>query len=377
MSQQPNPYSPGYSFTGFSVNNPDAQQPGQYLDQEFFAIQSSINSTINRLNEIQRDDGELKLTDQQTAELAANSEGVLAASAEAAVLAAAGGSHTHSISQIVGLQSSIDSKASNASLTSGLSGKAPLYHNHSILEVNNLQAALDSKAPLAHSHSMDDVLGLDTQLYGRIIGQVILPYGAGTYNVPTEAKSIYVEVQAGGGGGAGCAATTTNAVVSSGGGGGGYSSLYISGPAVSYSYTVGEAGSGGLAGNNSGSAGGNSSFGANLITCNGGGGGTGYVGQFAGGFYYALGVSGGAAGGGDVNVKGGNSPLVGLSAYGLSVSMGGHSRMGNPGMTSFNSNSQPGNGYGSGGSGVCSWTGQPARAGGAGGPGVIRIWLFG
>lgn len=59
MSQQPEKYQRSYNFNAFSTQNPTAQQPGNYLDIEFNDIVTSISQTIDRLNEIQRDDGKI------------------------------------------------------------------------------------------------------------------------------------------------------------------------------------------------------------------------------------------------------------------------------------------------------------------------------
>lgn len=378
MSQVPDQYGRSYNFTGFSVNNPEAQQPGQYLDQEFDLIQASLNATINRLSEIQKDDGSLKMSDAQAKALADSSEGTMAAAAQAAVQSAAGGSHVHSINQITGLQAALDAKASTSSLTSGLAGKAASYHTHSMGEVTGLQAALDGKASLAHTHALADVIGLDAQLYGRLIGITTL-IGAGQYDIPAGTKAILVELQGAGGGGGGVPATTASqCFVSSGGGGGGYVSSFIVGPSTSYAYSVGTGGNGGAAGNNAGQAGGNTTFGANLLAANGGSGGSVHTGQFPGsGFYYSNGAAGGAASGGNINIRGGSSPMTSLSVYGLMPPRGGASHLGDPGMTGFNANSVPGGGFGAGGSGVANWISQVARAGGAGANGTIRVWVFG
>lgn len=59
-SQPPDNYERQFDFTSFSQNLPDAQQPGQQIDLELNEAQASINQTISRLNEIQRDDGKLR-----------------------------------------------------------------------------------------------------------------------------------------------------------------------------------------------------------------------------------------------------------------------------------------------------------------------------
>ena len=64
--------------------------------------------------------------------------------------------HTHSISDITNLQTTLNSKA-DANGTDRLERvvalKAEKDHKHSIADINNLQTALDGKAPKDHTHS--------------------------------------------------------------------------------------------------------------------------------------------------------------------------------------------------------------------------------
>ncbi len=59
-------------------------------------------------------------------------------------------SHTHSISNVTNLQSTLDGKqpkgdyATSKALTDGLAGKANTSHTHAVADVTNLQTALDS-----------------------------------------------------------------------------------------------------------------------------------------------------------------------------------------------------------------------------------------
>lgn len=59
-SQVPNPYERSFNFSQFSTNTPNAQQPGQEIDQELNAARATLNATLSRLNEIQRDDGKIR-----------------------------------------------------------------------------------------------------------------------------------------------------------------------------------------------------------------------------------------------------------------------------------------------------------------------------
>lgn len=62
-------------------------------------------------------------------------------------------SHTHSISNVTNLQSTLDDKqpkgdyATSKALTEGLAGKANTVHTHAVADVTGLQTALDGKIP--------------------------------------------------------------------------------------------------------------------------------------------------------------------------------------------------------------------------------------
>lgn len=62
-------------------------------------------------------------------------------------------SHTHSISNVTNLQTTLDGKqpkgdyATTKALTDGLAGKANKAHTHAVADVTNLQTTLDGKIP--------------------------------------------------------------------------------------------------------------------------------------------------------------------------------------------------------------------------------------
>lgn len=62
-------------------------------------------------------------------------------------------SHTHSISNVTNLQSTLDGKqpkgdyATSKALTEGLAGKANTSHTHAVADVTDLQTTLDGKIP--------------------------------------------------------------------------------------------------------------------------------------------------------------------------------------------------------------------------------------
>lgn len=62
MSEVPPPFERSYSFTDFSTYTPNLQHPGNKIDQELNNVRTSVNATIDRLSEIQRDDGYLDST---------------------------------------------------------------------------------------------------------------------------------------------------------------------------------------------------------------------------------------------------------------------------------------------------------------------------
>jgi len=92
-------------------------------------------------------------------------------------------SHTHSISNVTGLQSALDGKQAAGSyaasshthaisdvtdLQRALDGKAASSHTHAISDVTNLQTTLDGKAASSHTHSISNVTGLQTALDGKL-----------------------------------------------------------------------------------------------------------------------------------------------------------------------------------------------------------------
>ena len=68
MSQPPNYYARIFDFTEFQTSQPSVPLPGQKMDQELNAVLASLNDTIDRLNEIQRDDGMIRAEALDTTE---------------------------------------------------------------------------------------------------------------------------------------------------------------------------------------------------------------------------------------------------------------------------------------------------------------------
>lgn len=212
--------------------------------------------------------------------------------------------------------------------------------------------------------------------------------GSGTYTTGTDVRMIIVECVGGGGGGGGAASGAINqAAIGRPGGAGGYVWKMITSPSASYSYAVGAKGTGGAAGNNDGTSGGDTSFGTSFLLAKGGTFGGGSASSSVTQPIFANVGTGGSATGGDLNVTGGDGQTgiraqsnVGFSAAGgASVFSSGGAGVGS---------ARPGNapgvaapGYGGGGSGAYSAGGDTSGTGGNakggdGSAGFIRIWEF-
>jgi hypothetical protein len=78
---------------------------------------------------------------------------------------AAWGSITGTLSDQADLQAALDAKADTGHDHDG--DYAPLSHTHAISDVTNLQTSLDGKAATSHSHAISDVTNLQTALDGK------------------------------------------------------------------------------------------------------------------------------------------------------------------------------------------------------------------
>lgn len=202
----------------------------------------------------------------------------------------------------------------------------------------------------------------------------------GTYTPTPGARYVLVFLQAPGGGSGGCAATAGGQYsAASGGAGGGWDiGLFSLAGVASVAVTIGAAGTGGAAGNNDGTAGGTVSFGA-FMSATGGGLGQGSPTAVGADDFRNLPSAGGVGTGGLFLGKGGS----GLEAW-ISVSNGNSN--GGQGGGSFMSGDNISNavgsgtaagiagaGYGQGASGAANGPSQTAKAGAAGGPGIIVV----
>ena len=88
-------------------------------------------------------------------------------------------SHTHSIENVTGLQTALDGKQASGSY-------AALSHNHSVAEVTGLQTALDGKQPSgsyaasSHSHTASQITDFNTSVSGLVNG-VYAPLSSPTF----------------------------------------------------------------------------------------------------------------------------------------------------------------------------------------------------
>ncbi|MBB3315105.1 hypothetical protein FHT77_000947 [Rhizobium sp. BK181] len=198
---------------------------------------------------------------------------------------------------------------------------------------------------------------------------------SGTYTPHANMLFCLVECIGGGGGGGGAAATAASTINGGGGGGGGeYSQSILTKAqvAASKAVVVGAGGGGGVAGANNGSNGGTTSLGGTLVTAAGGTGGTGAPSANAG-----AGGAGGTGGTGDFKTPGERGSNGGFASnQGVALptfgGKGGNSMFGFGGVGTVGAVGQAGTGFGSGGGGASDSV-NPAKAGGAGLSGVIRI----
>lgn len=215
-----------------------------------------------------------------------------------------------------------------------------------------------------------------------LTSRTIIAQGTTSYTVPSGTRAIFVEAIGAGGAGGGGASVAVSASCGSGGGGGAYSAKLIVAPQLTaYTVSVGAGGVIGAAGNNPGSAGGDTTFdttGASSPLAKGGAGG---LGGGAGGTtpLFIAGVSGGAAasGAGDITFDGNGSGcsyvVTGLIGYGSGGAPGPWGG-GVIDRVTQGSNTNPGLLYGAGGTGGCTLNGGAATQGSTGANGVLIVW---
>lgn len=85
--------------------------------------------------------------------------------------------HSHSVSDVSGLQGQLDGKASSfhshsisgiTNLQNQLDSKASSSHTHTIANITNLEIELNNKSNVNHTHTISAVTGLQTQLDSKV-----------------------------------------------------------------------------------------------------------------------------------------------------------------------------------------------------------------
>lgn len=195
---------------------------------------------------------------------------------------------------------------------------------------------------------------------------------SGTYTPTAGTKFVVVEVQGGGGGSGGVPATGASSVAASGAGGAGaYAKAYITSGFSGVPVTVGAGGAAGSSSGGDGGTGGTSSFGS-LVSCPGGTGG-GSTGSVAVSFPTSRGGSTETAaptGGNIISSKG-------KAGAGSTVVNGTVGNFGTGAASPLSAGGTGGDGEnGSGGGGWINFVSQSARAGYAGGKGLIVVWEY-
>lgn len=279
------------------------------------------------------------------------------------------------------------SGATNWVLTRATSYDTPVEINNTGLIVVNNGTTLAGSA----WYNSSTIVTVDTTSFtyskfgqSNFINQVKVSTftSSGTYTPTTGMLYCAVDAQGGGGGGGGAAAITTGLSAGGGGGAGGraiktYTNTLIGANAA---IVINSGGTGGIAGNNTGSTGGSVTFtpaGAGaVLTCNGGVGGSGSpertTANIGGG-----GGLGGTATGGDINIEG----TDGLYGFTLGTSSGSQAISGQGASSIYGSGGQATGGGGSGssatgngagGAGGAASSGTP-QAGGNGTNGIVII----
>ena len=141
------------------------------VDAKIAALVDSAPGTLDTLNELAAalgDDPNFATT--ITAQIASKADAAdLAdyATTEALTSGLAGKAnttHTHTVSQITDLGTTLSKYATTTALTEGLAGKANKSHTHAISDVTNLQNTLNNKAAVTHTHTVSQITDLSTTL---------------------------------------------------------------------------------------------------------------------------------------------------------------------------------------------------------------------
>jgi hypothetical protein len=207
--------------------------------------------------------------------------------------------------------------------------------------------------------------------------QIFTSGTSATYTKPANVTSILVEVMGGGGGGGGVLGAAGSFSAAAGGGSGGYARLYVASASSTYTYTVGAGGAGGLAGANTGSSGGTTTFSASSLQATGGSGGLpDNTPALVNSTSFSQGGVSGIGSNGDINSSGNPGSYGSASLGNLASGNGGSSIYGGGAVGVVNATGAGNNAgsYGSGGSGASGTT--VSLAGGNGSSGLIIVWEF-
>ena len=213
---------------------------------------------------------------------------------------------------------------------------------------------------------------------GRFLRRTIYTSGSGTHTPGTDCNLMRVICIGGGGGGGGADQAGAGQTGSGAGGAAGAECEKIAANSGTYSYSVGAAGSGGSAGNNAGSDGGDTTFSGTNFSLTGTRGQGGAGGASSATSYTNLGGSGLVATGGDWNGAGQSGwpgmVINGASGIAASGQGGSPSPRGRGGISrTTHGAGVAGVGLGAGGGGATAITTSTPRAGGAGTAGAIIV----
>ncbi len=238
----------------------------------------------------------------------------------------------------------------------------------SIIDDDSMATASANNLPTSESVKayVDSEIGSIVPGFNQINIQRVTAPGAGTYTPTSGMTYVLIKAQAAGGGGGGAATSgAVNFASGSGGGGGEYIEAIFTAAQIgaSKSFSVGAKGTGGSAGANNGTAGGNTTFNTNWIITTGGSAGNGGASLATTGFTAAAadgGAGGSVATGSMISQNPGGASFPGFSPL-LTTANGGFG--GNAGSGSGGGKGGLANGSGSAGSSVAANSG----AGGGGG----------
>lgn len=240
--------------------------------------------------------------------------------------------------------------------------------------------------------STPNVMSIAAVLGGRLLNVRFFDTpGAGTYTPTAGTNLIIIELQGGGGGGGGTiTGSASNSSMSVAGTSGSYLFAILTADFSGAGYVVGDAGAGGAAGANVGTAGGDTTFtdtSGSPVTYTAGGG--------SGGNAGTLNLTGGppaqrvpfgtpgVASNGLINIPGGyGSPGIAMNTIRAFAMKGADSLFGNgghvPQIIGANASiaGNPATGYGAGGSGSFVQGTGASVAGGNGAKGFLKVWEF-